>query len=322
MDEVDKVVPNDQKEALLSLLYPEKKWPEFSIKRFEAHTRAFVKVQDGCNSFCTYCLIPYVRGRSKSRSMDAILKEVSMLVENGYKEIVLTGINIGDYQDPNGQMGLAHLVKACDQIAGLERIRISSIDPDEIDDQLLEAVINGKKTCHSMHVVLQSGSNAILKKMNRKYTKQLFLETIDKCKKASKQFTFTTDVIVGFPFESAYDFNETLEVMEEVQFAKVHAFIYSKRERTRAALYKNQVPRNIASERLKVLMLHAKQHAHALRNQFIGQRHRVLVENERFGHTENFLDCILDKPVKTNTIIDVVVKQNQEHGLYGKVDPN
>ena len=159
LPEVTDVIPNRKKEELLPTVFPEMEWPEFRIERFEAHTRAFVKIQDGCNSYCSYCVIPFVRGRSRSKKMLDILQEIDSLVENGYKEVVLTGINIGDF----GPERLSDLVRQVDKVEGLERIRISSIDPDEVDDDLLDAVINGEKTCPSMHIVLQSGSNMTLK---------------------------------------------------------------------------------------------------------------------------------------------------------------
>ena len=172
LPEVTHVVSNRQKENLLPEVFPEKEWPEFQIERFEAHTRAFVKIQDGCNSYCSYCVIPFVRGPSRSKKVFDILHEIEGLVENGYKEVVLTGINIGDFDgDQAPPVRLADLIRQVDKIPGLERIRISSIDPDEVDDELLDAIIYGKKTAPSMHIVLQSGSNLILKRMRRKYTK-------------------------------------------------------------------------------------------------------------------------------------------------------
>ena len=203
---VTHVVPNREKEQLLTAIFPEEELPEFSIKRFEAHTRAFVKVQDGCNSFCTYCIIPYVRGRSRSRRVEEIIQEIKDLIANGYKEVVLTGINIGDFDggvaEGDRPVRLAELVRLVDRLPGLERLRVSSIDPDEVDDELADAILNGKTTCPSMHIVLQSGSNVILKRMNRKYTRQIFLETIERLREANPDFTFTTDVIVGFPGET------------------------------------------------------------------------------------------------------------------------
>ncbi len=172
IDERILVIPNGKKRELVDELFPDEEAPEFQIKTFDAHTRAFVKVQDGCNSFCTYCIIPYVRGRSRSRSIDDVLEEVKGLIQNGFKEVVLTGINIGDFDGNGSGAKLADLVRAVDALPGLERLRISSIDPDEIDDDLADAVLNGKTTCPSMHIVLQAGSNVTLKRMNRKYTRK------------------------------------------------------------------------------------------------------------------------------------------------------
>jgi threonylcarbamoyladenosine tRNA methylthiotransferase MtaB len=328
---VTHVVPNQKKEKLLTVLFPEEELPEFSIKQFAAHTRAFVKVQDGCNSFCTYCIIPYVRGRSRSRRLEEILQEVRGLVENGYKEVVLTGINIGDFdgnpQEEEVPLRLCDLVRAVDRIEGLERIRISSIDPDEVDEHLLQAIIDGKKTCPSMHIVLQSGSNAILKKMNRKYTRQIFLSTVEKLKAACPSFTFTTDVIVGFPGETETDFQETLEVIREVKFAKVHMFPYSERKRTRAALYPNKVSQEVIHERKQRLLREAEHASYELRKSFVGQKMSVLVEGEEealsghhCGHTENFLNVFFPSlGIKKNMLVQVELIKNLPSGLLGRI---
>lgn len=324
MTEVDEVVPNKSKENLLAQIFPEEELPEFAIDQFGGHTRAFVKVQDGCNSFCTYCIIPYVRGRSRSRDVDSILREVEKLTSNGYKEVVITGVNVGDF-DGNGKgVTLAELVREIDQIKGLERLRISSIDPDEVDEALLDAVISGKTTCHSMHIVLQSGSNAILKKMNRKYTRQMFLEAIDKCKSASKDFTFTTDIIVGFPGETDSDFADTIDLMEQIEFAKVHMFPYSPRDRTRAALYSNQISAQVKNARKQEVLRLSEKIAYDLRERYVGRTMPVLLESregEHFsGHTENFLQVLVPhEGLKSNTIVDVALKENTPKGLVGCV---
>jgi threonylcarbamoyladenosine tRNA methylthiotransferase MtaB len=317
---VTHLVPNKDKENLLASVFPDEELPEFKIDQFSAHTRAFVKVQDGCNSYCTYCIIPYVRGRSRSKPMDEILEEIRGLVKNGYQEVVLTGINIGDYEGTNGEK-LAVLVRAVDQIEGLTRIRVSSIDPDEVDDNLMDAVLSGKKTCHSFHIVLQAGSNVILKRMNRKYTKQIFLETIHRLKNAAPDFTFTTDVIVGFPGETEGDFEETLEIMREVKFAKVHMFPYSPRARTRAATYPNQVPQAVMNERRQIVLRESEKQAFELRESYVGKKMKVLIEDEKegFGHTENFLPVICQFPVKRNTIVEVECIKNLPKGLVGKI---
>lgn len=315
---VTHVVPNLEKENLLTRIFPAEDLPEFKIDQFAAHTRAFVKVQDGCNSFCTYCIIPYVRGRSRSREIAGIIEEIEGLVKNGYKEVVLTGINIGDFVTEKGER-LADLIRIVDGIEGVERIRVSSIDPDEIDDALMDAVLNGKKTCPSFHIVLQSGSNITLKRMNRKYTKQVFLETIVKLKKASPRFTFTTDIIVGFPGETEADFQETLEVMEEVRFAKVHMFPYSVRARTRAALYPNKVAPGVINDRKERVLRESERQAFLLRETYVGQTLSVLLEEPSFGHSENFLPVFLEAEGVRNTIVKVLCTENRPEGLYGRV---
>jgi threonylcarbamoyladenosine tRNA methylthiotransferase MtaB len=319
MDGVSHVVRNQEKENLLQKVFPEEEMPEFKIDQFAAHTRAFVKVQDGCNSFCTYCVIPYVRGRSRSRPLPEIVDEIKGLVQNGYKEVVLTGINIGDFAAETGER-LEGLIRIVDGIDGLERIRVSSIDPDEVDDALMDAVLSGKKTCPSFHIVLQAGSNVTLKRMNRKYTKQIFLETIAKLKKASPSFTFTTDVIVGFPGETDADFEETLDIMREVQFAKVHMFPYSVRERTRAALYPNKVSPQVINQRKEIVLRESEKQAFLLREGYVGKPLKVLIESEdpSFGHSENFLPVFLTEPAPRNSIVNVLCLENRPDGLYAK----
>ncbi|NGX62216.1 MAG: Threonylcarbamoyladenosine tRNA methylthiotransferase MtaB [Chlamydiae bacterium] len=317
---VSRVVSNKEKESLLSYVFPGEEIPEFSIKNFEAHTRAFVKVQDGCNSFCTYCIIPYVRGRSRCRGVEEVLREVKELVASGYKEVVVTGINVGDYED--GERGLADLMREIDKVEGLERLRLSSIDPDEVDEALLEVILNGKHTCHSLHIVLQSGSNVILKRMNRKYTRQIFFDTIERVKRASPDFTFTTDIIVGFSGETETDFQDTLEVMDEVEFAKVHMFPYSPREKTRAALYPNRVPHEVVQERKQLLLRRAEENAFQLREKYVGRTMLVLTEKGEgetlAGHTENFLSVTIPaKGLRTNEIVSVFLKENTPEGLRG-----
>ncbi len=315
------VVPNKEKEKLVQYLFPDEEMPEFSIKNFEGHTRAFVKVQDGCNSFCTYCIIPYVRGRSRSKTIAEVVKEVKDLIAAGYQEIVLTGINVGDFDGGGENKRLGDLIREVDQLEGLKRLRLSSIDPDEVDDDLADAILNGKTTCPSMHIVLQSGSNVVLKRMNRKYTKQIFLDTCQRLRQASPDFTFTTDVIVGFPGETEGDFNETLEIIEEVGFAKVHMFPYSKRERTRAALYPNQVPQEVITARKREVIRRSEEVAFHLRARYVGRRMAVLTENgdkeHSFGHTDNFLGVSIPASLQPNQLIEVTLVDNTPAGLVG-----
>lgn len=330
---VTDVVSNKDKERLLPLLYHDEEWPEFSIQRFEAHTRAFLKVQDGCNSFCSYCILPYVRGRSRSRSLDDIVEEAKVILAHGHREIVLTGINIGDFDGgvPRGtpKVRLAELVQAVDALEGLDRLRISSIDPDEVDDELADVVLNGKHTCKSMHLVLQSGSNVVLKAMNRKYTRQIFLDTVERLTEACPTFTVTTDVIVGFPGETEEDHRETLEVMRRVRFAKVHMFPFSPRDGTRAANFPNHVAPEVMQRRKQEVLRLAEQLAFELRQEYVGTWAQVLTESRDAsrgargaicGHTDNFLAVwIEDGELLPNTLVDVQLISNGADGLVGAV---
>lgn len=325
---VTHLVQNADKESLLEQVFPGEDLPEFSIRNFEAHTRAFLKVQDGCNSFCTYCIIPYVRGRSRSRTMEDVLKEAKELIANGFKEIVLTGINIGDFDGNEEEpRRLAELIREVDALPGLERLRVSSIDPDEVDDEMLETIISGQKTCRSMHIVLQSGSNVVLKKMNRKYTRQMFMETVERLRTACPDFTFTTDVIVGFPGETEADHQETLEVLREVKFAKVHMFPYSPRPRTRAAQYPNRVPAEIIQRRKQEVLRLSEEIAFDLRQRYVGSEMVVLTESYDehhpdmiSGHTDNFLPVLLPKKgLRPNMLVKVECLENSPQGLLGKV---
>ena len=323
--------------------------PAFKISNFYNQTRAFIKIQDGCNNFCTYCVIPFVRGRSRSRPIDDILEEARGLVDNGFKEVVLTGINIGDYNFEGKT--LADLVSALDEIEGLYRIRLSSIDPDKVDDNLLNTILNGKKTCSSMHISLQSGSDKILKKMNRNYSSGDFLKLIDKIKLLDDDFTFTTDIIVGFPGEEDSDFEESLSVIKHAGFAKVHMFPFSKRKGTLAEKFPFQVPREIINSRKKILMECAEKTAFDLRERYVGRKVQVLLEKKTFeeryifGHLDNFLPVAVDlnslkknknrenfdakehgsskdlsyKELKmNNSIVDVVITQNLKDSLSGE----
>lgn len=324
---VTHVVSNRDKEQLLAALFPEENLPEFSIKNFDAHTRAFIKIQDGCNSFCTYCILPYVRGRSHSRTVKEILQEIRLLIDNGYKEFVLTGINVGDFDGGcDHQVRLAELVRLVDALPGIERLRISSIDPDEVDEDLASAVLNGKKTCPSMHIVLQSGSNVILKRMNRKYTRQIFFETVDRLSTANPDFTFTTDVIVGFPGETETDFADTLDVMNKVKFAKVHMFPYSDRPRTRSVLMPNKVSLEVIKERKQNVLRLSEKLAFELREDYLHRKMSVLTESKDEhnlaginGYTSNFLPVWIEgDSFISNQLVEVELVANTPTHLIGR----
>ncbi len=310
-----------KKESIVKTLFPNRLIPPFSISKFSNHTRAFVKVQDGCNNFCSYCIIPYVRGRSRSRDTKGIVEEVKGLIENGHKEIVLTGIDVGDFND-NGRL-LSDLVRTLDALDGLKRLRISSINPNQVDEKMVEIILSGRNTCHSMHLVLQSGSTKILQEMRRLYTREQFLETTALFRKRSADFIFTTDVIVGFPGESEEDFEQTLSLIKEVQFAKVHMFPYSERPGTRAERFSDKVPSQVITERKERLLKLAEEIALEVREKYVGEEAEVLTEvssNTKWlnGQTRNGLPVLLPREsAQPNELIQVHLEKNGECALLG-----
>ena len=296
-----------------------KEIPFEGITRFQKRTRAFVKVQDGCNRFCSYCTIPYFRGRSRSRDIDEITKEVVRLTENRYKEIILTGINLGDFK-PH----LCDLLEKLRKIENLKRIRLSSIDPEDIDDRLIDYMRTSNKMAHSLHISLQSGSNEVLSRMNRKYTKEGFKELLNKIQKKIPEMTFSTDIIVGFPGETDKDFEDSIQMVKDMKFSKVHIFPFSVRPKARAASFPNQIDKKTILKRKKVLEEEAKKAAFNLREKFIGKELEILLENEfdkskKYigGISRNGLMIFLEKcKLAPNDLVRAKVSKNaQEHLL-------
>ncbi len=262
------------------------------IKKFKSKTRAFVKIQDGCNNFCSYCIIPYVRGNIRSKKEQIVLDEVKSLVNNGHKEIVLTGIHTGHYgSDINSS--LSKLLHKLNKIEGLKRIRISSIEITELNDEFLEELKNNKKIVDHLHIPLQSGCDKILKEMNRKYDTNYFKAKIDKIRSIRKDISITTDVIVGFPNETEEDFNNTVEFIKKIGFTKLHVFPYSKRNGTKAAAMDNQIDKVTKKARVKVLLDLSNKLEESYYKKFIGRDLEVLFEtnkdNKYYGHASNFI---------------------------------
>ncbi len=274
------------------------------VKEFNELTRAFVKIQDGCNNYCAYCIIPYVRGSIRSKKMEDVLEEVKELVQKGHKEIVLTGINTGAYGRETGLYDLTDLIRELSKIDELERIRVSSIEMTEITDKFIEELKNNKKLCAHLHVSLQSGSERILKLMNRKYTKDEYYNNIMKIKEARPDINLTTDVIVGFPGETEEDFQECIEYCKKVGFSKIHVFPYSVREGTKAATMPNQLSNAIKKDRSRRLIKIDEDLQLAFNKKFIGRTLDVLIEevfdDYSVGHTENFLKVIVNKKLEEN----------------------
>ncbi len=253
-------------------------------------TRAYIKIQDGCDNYCSYCIIPYVRGHVRSKNKDTVLKEAKALIKNGHKEIVLTGIHTGNYHD--GSYTFADLLSDLVQLKGLERLRISSIEATEINDQVLNIINKNKVLTNHMHIPLQSGSDTILKLMNRKYDTAYFKNKIKEIRKIRPNISITTDVIVGFPGETDELFNETVQTIKEIGFAKIHVFPYSKREGTKASLMK-MVDGNVKKKRVKMLLELSKQLEQKYMEQNLNKKVYFIPEVYKngylIGHTDNYL---------------------------------
>ena len=204
-------------------------------------TRAYMKVQDGCNRFCTYCIIPFARGPIRSRTIEDSVREARTLADRGFKEIVLTGIHIGSFGMDMGDMRLIDLIESIAEVDGIERIRLSSVEPIIITDEFMERAVKTGKLCDHFHLSLQSGSNNILKAMNRRYTREEYIEKANIIRKYMPHAGLTTDIIVGFPGEREEDFQDSMSLVREVGFSRIHVFKYSKRKNTKAAVMKNQI---------------------------------------------------------------------------------
>ena len=295
------------KESIMSVPFE-----DMEIDHLESHTRAFVKIQDGCENYCAYCIIPFVRGRCRSKAKENVLNEITTLVKNGYKEIVLTGIHTGNYGVDLG-IKFSDLLEEILSIDGLERLRISSIEITELDDKFFKLLEN-PKLCNHLHVPLQSGSEKVLKDMNRKYTKKEFKTIIDKIRKVRPDISITTDVIVGFPGETAEEFLECLDFVKEINFSKVHVFPYSKRDNTKAARMDGHIDGNTKKERTKQLLKLSEELEKSYYMSNIGKKEKVLIEeyknNKYYGHTSNYLYLKLTGDYKENEIYDVVIKED------------
>lgn len=309
--DVDILLGNKDKSKIAELikeyLDTEKKYVKFYNERnldFEDmlikdynHVRAFVKIEDGCDNFCSYCIIPFVRGSVRSKDFDTVIKEAKLLTEHGHKEIVLTGIHTGHYMSNNHD--LTDLINELSKIDDLLRIRISSIEITELNDKFLEMLKINKKVCNHLHIPLQAGSDEILKRMNRKYDLAYYEEKINKIRSIRPDISITTDIIVGFPYETDELFSETLEFSKKMNFSKIHVFPYSIRVGTAAASMPNQVDEVTKKVRVKKLMALSKKQEKEYYEKFKGKELDILVEecdnNVSIGHTSNYLMVTLNE---------------------------
>ena len=294
---------------------------KMEITNFDSHTRAFVKIQDGCNAFCSYCIIPYVRGRVRSKNPEDVIKEVTTLVEKGYKEIVLTGIHTGRYgTDINTT--LEELLNKLVNIPNIYRIRLSSIEINEITPGIKELLKENKVMAKHLHIPLQSGSNKILKLMNRRYNKEEFLSMVDNLRDIP-DISLTTDLIVGFPNEGEEEFNETIDTLKEIGFTKIHTFPYSKRKGTPAAVMDNQVSPEEKKKRVHRILDLSNKYEHNFYESKIGKIYDGVVEVHSNGttivHTSNFIPVIINDIVEEGTIVDVKIEKVEDLKVYGRI---
>jgi len=295
---------------------------DMSIARFTTHTRAFVKIQDGCDNFCSYCVIPYVRGSLRSKDFGASLKEVEELVHNGHQEIVLTGIHTGSY-GTGTEHDLTDLIHEMSKFEGLKRIRISSIEITELNDKFLKELENNPKICNHLHIPLQAGSDLILNKMNRKYDLKAFEDKLNKIRAIRPNISITTDVIVGHPYETEELFLETLNTAKRFMLSKIHVFPYSKREGTASARMPHQIDSDVKHERSKRLIALSETLEQDYAKKFLGKIVSVLIEqssdNSSNGFTSNYLKVKIAEKIANNTIVSVKLMWYQEDYFVGKI---
>lgn len=304
-------------------------YEELKLDEVSTHTRAYIKIQDGCNQFCSYCIIPYTRGRIRSRDIDEIEEEVTKLVSKGFKEVVLTGIHLTSYGIDNNKGSLLEVIMRLDKIDGLQRIRLGSLEPRVITEEFAKTLSSSKKICPHFHLSLQSGCDTVLKRMNRKYTTQ---EYYDKCCILRKYFNnpaITTDVIVGFPQETEEEFEATKVFLEKVHFYEMHIFKYSRRKGTVADRMEGQVDEKVKTQRSAILLELENKMSKEYRQQHIGKTEEVLIEeivsengkDYFMGFTPDYIrvkiacDTALDNSEYINTIKKVYMKELSDDGI-------
>ncbi len=310
-----------ERKKIIKFYENKEEFENMEIDKFETKTRAFVKIEDGCNNFCSYCIIPYVRGRVRSKSASSVIEEITSLVKNSHKEIVLTGIHTGQYND-NG-ITLSDLIEKILEINGLYRLRLSSIEITEIDDKLLKLFKENKIMANHFHIPLQSGSDKTLKDMNRKYSTNYFLEVVKKLREINEFVSISTDLIVGFPTETENDFINSYEFCKSINFSKIHVFPYSKRNGTKAASLKNIVDDKTKKMRTKKILelsgLLEKQYL----EKNINRKENIIIEEKKdnfyIGHTSNYIKVYIEEDCILNNVYEITLTSIYKDGMKGKI---
>lgn len=285
----------------------QRNYEEFNTFAHTGRTRAYLKIQDGCNQYCTYCIIPYARGPVRSRKPENIIEEVKRLVDEGYKEIILTGIHIASYGKDLYNINLLDIIKIVHDIDGIERIRLSSIEPTFLTENFIKEVAQLNKFCRHYHISLQSGSNRTLKRMGRKYTTEQYREIVERVRKHINDVAITTDVMVGFPGETDDEFEETYRFLEEISFSKMHVFKYSKRKGTKAAEYPDQVTNAVKEIRSKRLIKLSEECERSFIEKFIGKTLDVLFEQDVKG-MKGYVEGLTDNYIRVAVAGDINIR--------------
>jgi threonylcarbamoyladenosine tRNA methylthiotransferase MtaB len=298
---------------------------ELQIKKYSNRTRAFIKIQEGCNQFCSYCIIPYARGPVRSRPMEEVISEIKKLSANGFKEIILVGIHVASYGLDLENTSLTRLINEVDAIDGVERIRLSSIEPMTLNQQFIDSIKSSNKLCHHFHISLQSGCDATLKRMNRKYTTEQFKGIVDGLRAAFDDVAITTDIMVGFPAETDEEFNRTVEFVRDISFADAHVFQYSQRKGTPAAKRPDQISPDIKDKRSKIIIAETHKTRDKFLDRFIGKTMRVLFEQPAKdglfeGKTDNYITVHAPSSENLNDQFRTVLLESHENGIFtGKI---
>lgn len=301
-----------------------REFEDIPLYEMPARTRAFLKIQEGCTNFCSYCIIPYTRGPLRSRKLESIRSEAQKLLDHGFKEIVLTGIHLGAYgKDFKDGTSLYDAAKTVLELPGLRRLRLSSLESIELSKELLDLIKNHPKFSHHLHLPLQAGSDEVLKKMNRHYNRDEFTSLIKNVKESVPGVAISTDVIVGFPGETEEMFAESLEYIKTLGFARMHVFPYSPRTGTPAAKMPDQVPEPVKKDRVHRLQALAKEMAEDFHSQYLGTVQEVLFETNNDGITDGLTDTYIrvytDDEVETGELYKVRLEKLYKDGLYGKI---
>lgn len=302
----------------------QKEFLDFGTTSYTEKTRAVIKVQDGCDRFCSYCIIPYARGHVRSRRPESVIKEIESIAKEGIKEVVITGIHIASYgKDFKEEIGLIDLLEKINQIEGIERIRLGSLEPTLITEEFLSRLVKLEKICDHFHLSLQSGCDETLKRMNRRYSTDQFKECTDLLKKMYPDVALTTDIIVGFPGETDEEFEKTYQFLKQIDFYKMHIFKYSPRKGTKAAVMKNQIDGTIKEQRSRKLIELSDENEKRHNAKYIGKMVSVLLEEKEKdyikGHTTNYI--VVKVPYKEieNTIQKVKIEKIEDLELIGSL---